>query len=163
MRFGAGILLGVVVGVVAAGGLGLAMAGGPGGSFDWTMSHMQRGHHADMHEQMHGGSAACENCYSPTADGGAAVRVEMQDSQFHPREVRIEAGQSVEWINLDSYAHTVTANDGSFDSGSIPGGQAWTMRFDEPGVYEYHCTPHSGRQSDGTYRGMVGTVVVEAA
>jgi plastocyanin len=36
--------------------------------------------------------------------------------------------------------HTVTAVDGSFDSGFLQDGEVWS--FDEPGEYEYSSAPH---------------------
>jgi nitrite reductase (NO-forming) len=36
----------------------------------------------------------------------------------------------------------VTADDGAFDSGNVDPGQSWRRRFDTPGTYPFHCTPH---------------------
>jgi len=56
--------------------------------------------------------------------------------------VSVPATQSIAWTNLGTQAHTVTAVDGSFDSGLVaPGGSA-QLEFDTPGVYAYTCTPH---------------------
>ena len=38
--------------------------------------------------------------------------------------------------------HTVTAADGSFDSGFLNEGDTFSYTFDEPGEYEYFCSPH---------------------
>jgi plastocyanin len=54
----------------------------------------------------------------------------------------VSAGQSVNWVNLGGQSHTVTATDGSFDTGLVaPGGSA-QLEFDTPGIYAYTCTPH---------------------
>jgi hypothetical protein len=37
---------------------------------------------------------------------------------------------------------TITADDGSWDSGSRTSGKTWTRRFVQPGDYAFHCTPH---------------------
>jgi plastocyanin len=56
--------------------------------------------------------------------------------------VSVSAGQSVKWNNLGAQGHSVTATDGSFDSGIVaPGGSA-QLEFDTPGVYAYQCAPH---------------------
>ncbi|KAG0277705.1 hypothetical protein BGZ96_002755, partial [Linnemannia gamsii] len=50
----------------------------------------------------------------------AAVHmVTIKDFSFLPQEVDINPGDQVTWTNGDNTAHTVTADDGSFDSGSI--------------------------------------------
>jgi hypothetical protein len=64
-----------------------------------------------------------------------------------------EVGQSVRWTNQDGAAHTVTADDGAFDSGSLAGGKEFSFAFDGAGTYAYHCNIHPG---------MKGTVTVAA-
>lgn len=54
----------------------------------------------------------------------------------------VKAGTTVTWTNTDNMMHTVTAVDGSFDSGFVDAGQTWSYTFDEPGEYEYFCSPH---------------------
>lgn len=54
----------------------------------------------------------------------------------------VPLGSTVAWTNLDTVAHTVTAVDGSFDSGNMIPNETWTFRFDVPGEYEYFCAPH---------------------
>lgn len=162
LRFGAGLVAGLLAGGVLAGSVGLALADSgvlaPGGMQRWMPF---QGHHGRMHGQMHGSAAECAGCYSPVARPEADARVEMRASAFAPSEVRIRVGESVEWVNLDDYGHTVTSDGRAFDSGMIPEGEAWAFRFDEPGVYEYRCVPHSARGDDGSHAGMVGRVVVE--
>jgi plastocyanin len=56
--------------------------------------------------------------------------------------VSVSAGQSINWTNLGTQAHSVTAADGSFDTGLVaPGGSA-QLEFDTPGILAYTCTPH---------------------
>jgi nitrite reductase (NO-forming) len=54
----------------------------------------------------------------------------------------VPVGTTVTWTNDDSAMHTVTAVDGSFDSGFFDNGESWSYTFDEPGEYEYYCLPH---------------------
>jgi nitrite reductase (NO-forming) len=54
----------------------------------------------------------------------------------------VPVGSTVAWTNSDSAVHTVTAVDGSFDSGILNTGGSWVFTFDEPGEYEYYCLPH---------------------
>lgn len=74
------------------------------------------------------------------AAGGADV--EIRDFAFGPAEIVVTPGETVAWINEDEVAHTVTADDEAFDSGLLEPGEGYSRRFDEPGVYPYHCTPH---------------------
>jgi plastocyanin len=73
---------------------------------------------------------------------------------FAPSTVTIHVGDSIEWVNGDSVGHTVTADDASFDTGTIAGGTKASLTFDTVGTFPYHCSIHSS---------MHGTVVVEAA
>jgi len=66
----------------------------------------------------------------------------MKNIVFQPAELTVHPGEVVEWKNEDIVAHTVTANDGSFDSGAIPPGGTWKMTVTKPGTLEYHCQPH---------------------
>jgi nitrite reductase (NO-forming) len=54
----------------------------------------------------------------------------------------VPVGTTVTWTNDDTMMHTVTAVDGSFDSGFFDGGETWSYTFEEPGEYEYFCLPH---------------------
>jgi hypothetical protein len=51
-------------------------------------------------------------------------------------------GESVTWQNVSDRTHTVTADDGSFDSGEVAGGASFTQQFGAAGAYAYHCTIH---------------------
>jgi plastocyanin len=88
----------------------------------------------------------------PPLAADAAVRVELRSIAFAPGEVRIKAGQAVEWINLDPVAHTATAEDGSWGSPSFSQNERWTRVFPLPGRYPYYCIPHPQ---------MRGVVIVE--
>lgn len=77
--------------------------------------------------------------------------VNMNDG-FVPRTVTVPAGASVIWSNNDGDSHAVTSDQGLWDSGDVPVGGVYSVRFDTPGVYPYNCPYHEG---------MVGTVVVE--
>jgi len=85
------------------------------------------------------------------AAAGKVVHAVMQNLAFTTPKLEIAAGTAVEWKNEDQVAHTVTANDKSFDSGTIEAGAVWRHTFDRPGSYPYFCTLHPF---------MTGTVVV---
>lgn len=60
-------------------------------------------------------------------------------------------GDTVRVVNNDLVAHTWTAKNGAFDSGSIGGGQDYFFTFNQPGTFEFFCEPHPG---------MVGTITI---
>ena len=68
--------------------------------------------------------------------------------------VVIGANNTVTWVNNDDVPHTVTATDGSFNSGNMNAAQSWSHTFTTPGTYTYYCAYHSW---------MKGTIVVKAA
>jgi len=78
----------------------------------------------------------------PVAASTAEAQVVMKAISFQPAELTVHPGETVEWKNEDIVAHTVTANDGSFDSGSIQPGSTWKMTIKNAGTLEYHCRPH---------------------
>jgi len=65
-----------------------------------------------------------------------------QPKGYEPADITVKAGQAVKWHNDGQEAHTVTADDNSFDSGSMAHGADWQYTFAKPGQFAYHCTPH---------------------
>ncbi len=78
------------------------------------------------------------------APAGTAVAAEiaMIALKFRGDTVTISAGQAVRWTNGDPVEHTVTFDGGEPGSPPIPPNGAYVHRFDRPGTYPYHCTPH---------------------
>lgn len=89
----------------------------------------------------------------PPAEGAPRFAAGMRSLAYTPARIEVVAGTTVEWRNEDAMAHTVTAEDGSFDSGLVEPGGVWRRTFDTPGTYPFACTPHPF---------MRGTVVVRA-
>jgi nitrite reductase (NO-forming) len=103
------------------------------------------------------------------ARGPRTFEVQMRSIKFAPPELTVQVGDTVRWINGDAVAHTVTPVDkeewGTPGSGDDPAtwldlGDSWSHTFSEPGRFTYFCIPHAALQADGSYTGMVGTVVV---
>jgi plastocyanin len=80
--------------------------------------------------------------------------VDIVDFAFDPSSITIEAGGTVTWTNAGDVTHTVTADDGSFDSGDLASGDTYSFTFDEPGTYTYFCEIHPN---------MTGEIVVTEA
>ena len=61
---------------------------------------------------------------------------------FDTPDLSTSAGQTIMWTNTGDQAHTITADDNSFDSGNIDPGGIFSFSPTTPGTYAYHCTPH---------------------
>ena len=115
-------------------------------------------------------AAVLAGCATPPPTEGTGDAVAMREVQFQPGVLRVPAGTTVTWTNHDGMLHTVTPADktqwGTEGSGDdqarwMGKGATWRHTFAEPGTYDYYCIPHASKGSDGTWRGMVGTVIVE--
>ena len=78
----------------------------------------------------------------PAAAGRDTVRATIEDFLFQPGRIEVPAGTTIVWTNNGQVAHTVTAEDGSFESGPIEPGQSHALTFTRPGTFPFHCTPH---------------------
>ena len=80
--------------------------------------------------------------------GTASPGCETSNACFSPASLTINSGDTVEWINVDTAAHTVTSGSpadgpsGVFDSSLIMGGASFANTFDEAGSYDYFCMVH---------------------
>src|SRR5918994_5625710 len=68
--------------------------------------------------------------------------VNIGDNFFDPPNAAIEPGSTITWTNNGARPHTVTADDGSFDSGVLNPGDSYTVAFDGQGTVTYHCAIH---------------------
>ena len=103
-----------------------------------------------------------------------AEEVTITGFAYYPEPIRVKAGAPIAWTNIDGgVPHTVTARDGSWDSGTLEMGQIFSKTFDDPGTYVYICTlhpptsaaffgaPEGTKLAGGGGHGMKGTIVVE--
>jgi plastocyanin len=74
--------------------------------------------------------------------GGAMADVSILAASFAPAHVDVVAGDTVHWDNASVLRHTVTADDGSFGSAQLFGGDGYERRLTAPGTIAYHCTVH---------------------
>jgi plastocyanin len=73
---------------------------------------------------------------------------------YQPSITTVTVGETVTWRNTTLLPHTVTALDGTFDSGKMNGGESFSVTFTKPGTFLYKCLIHPT---------MKGTVVVRSA
>ena len=108
----------------------------------------------------------------PGADEPRAVRVQAVDPgftgdrlRFDPSELTVAAGTTLLVANVGGKPHTLTADDGSFDTGIVdPGaeggrfaGRNASVTLDKAGTFKFHCEVHPAAM-----KGVV-TVTGEAA
>ena len=81
---------------------------------------------------------------------------------YTPTDLTVVIGvnNTVEWTNNDIMPHTVTARDGSFDSGNMNHGATYVNTFTKPGVYQYTCTYHGWMH--GTVNVVTETIGLES-
>jgi len=80
---------------------------------------------------------------SSAAEAEPPAVVSIEGSAFSPEAVTIKVGGEVLWRNKDAATHTVTADDGSFDSGSLSQGAEFRRKFTKAGTIKYSCDIHA--------------------
>ena len=87
--------------------------------------------------------AVASHLTAANASTGPAVKaVAISDYSFKPATITVAAGTRVVWTNKDDDPHTVTADDGAFDSKGLGQGDAYARVFSKPGRFPYHCSAH---------------------
>ncbi|MDH3307600.1 MAG: cupredoxin family copper-binding protein [Acidimicrobiia bacterium] len=96
--------------------------------------------------------ASASDATAPTAgQAGTTTAVSIDSFAYMPQTITVAVGETVEWTNDQSVGHTVTADDGSIDSGTMANQATFAMTFETAGTFAYHCTIHPN---------MTGTVTV---
>src|SRR5919199_5344668 len=69
--------------------------------------------------------------------------VAIEDFYFEPANVAIQPGDTIIWTNEGNTPHTVTSDDGQFDSGVLNPGESYAVTFTGGnGTLTYHCKIH---------------------
>jgi plastocyanin len=73
-----------------------------------------------------------------------AATISISAMKFPADTIVISAGQAVRWNNADPLGHTITFDPASGEASSdlIVASGSYVHRFNRPGTYAYHCTPH---------------------
>jgi plastocyanin len=72
------------------------------------------------------------------APSGAAV--DAKGIAFVPASLTVKTGTEVTFTNRDAVPHTITADDGSIDSGILQPGKSFKVKASKP--FAYHCNIH---------------------
>lgn len=76
----------------------------------------------------------------PTAIAGTSITI--QGFAFQPLDLRAKVGDTITVTNGDGTDHSLTAVDGSFDTGRFATGTK-TFTVARPGRFEFKCEVHS--------------------
>ena len=91
-------------------------------------------------------------------------KVAIEDFYFEPADAAIQPGDTIMWVNEGNTPHTVTSDDGRFDSEVLNPGESFMLTFPEAGTFSYHCEIHpsmTGSVSVGAGAGGGGGTPME--
>lgn len=74
-------------------------------------------------------------------DEQGQYEVVMENHEFSPETLEVPTGTTVTWTNRNGTDHTVTSDDGFFNS-TVGPEDSYTYTFDEAGTFDYYCTIH---------------------
>ena len=106
-----------------------------------------------------GGASTTEQPADTGGGGGGGAEVGMENIQFDPNELTVNAGDTITFTNNESVPHDVHKSSGpgedfaSGESGGMQEGDTFELTLDQPGTYEYVCDVHAP--------GMSGTITVK--
>jgi plastocyanin len=83
-----------------------------------------------------------ESTPAPSGEAQLSEKVEIVEFTYGPDPVTVQTGGKVIWQNEDTAPHTATADDGSFDTGTLERGKIKSETFKEAGTYPYFCEIH---------------------
>lgn len=69
-------------------------------------------------------------------------QVEIQKFKFVPDQLTVKPGDTIVWTNFDIAPHTATAEDKSWDTGTIKKGQAKSVVVKDAMTLDYFCRFH---------------------
>jgi plastocyanin len=79
---------------------------------------------------------------APSGEAARSEKVKIVEFVYGPDPVAIQVGGKVIWQNEDTAPHTATADDGSFDTGTIEQGKIKSETFKQAGTITYFCEIH---------------------
>jgi plastocyanin len=84
----------------------------------------------------------------------ADIEVKIDNFTFNPKQITVNVGDTVVWVNHDDIPHTVASQTQAFRSKALDTDDKFSFTFATPGTYPYFCALHPQ---------MTGTIVVEAS
>lgn len=93
-------------------------------------------------EEPAGETESTESEPAPSGEASKSEKVDIVEFTYQPDPVVVQAGGKVIWQNQDTAPHTATADDDSWDTGTIEKGKIGSETFKEPGTFTYFCEIH---------------------
>jgi len=94
------------------------------------------------------GLPGCTGPASPKKSSATTHRVEIRDFAFQPASLTIAPGDTVTWINRDIVPHTATAEDQSWDTGSLDSNRSGSVVFTAGMSGAYFCRFHPAMRAE---------------
>jgi plastocyanin len=73
---------------------------------------------------------------------GQEIKMDITQFKFSKNPITIKVGTKVTWTNQNTAPHTATADNSSWDSGTLQKGQSFSFVFNKAGLVKYHCEIH---------------------
>src|SRR4051794_5064344 len=122
--------------------LGLAACGGSGSNSSSEAESAVTDVETGAEEATEEGEEATESEPAPSGEASKSEKVDIVEFTYQPDPVVVQVGGKVIWQNQDTAPHTATADDGSFDTGTIEKGKIGSETFKEAGTFTYFCEIH---------------------
>ena len=84
--------------------------------------------------------SACAIAASLPRAGSRTIRI--SNFAFAPAVLTVSHGDTVEWVNQDSFIHTTAADSAAWSSPEIAKGDRFVFVASHVGRFSYHCTAH---------------------
>jgi plastocyanin len=86
--------------------------------------------------------SACALARVPIAESREPRTVNIAAFKFTPAELTVSPGDTVTWINDDTFVHTTASDSGTWISQDLSRGQRFSFVAARTGRFPYHCRAH---------------------
>ena len=91
--------------------------------------------------------------FAPKAQAATTHRVEIKGFKFRPKELSVAVGDRIQFENSDGAPHSATADNKSWDTGVLSGGQSAEITVTEGMGDRYFCKIHPNMRGKLTITG----------
>ena len=85
-------------------------------------------------------------CGSVPAPRAKTIEIEVTNLAFATASVDVHVGDTVVWVNTDTFPHTATAQHGDWKV-TLPPGERGSVVIQKAGTVEYYCELHPNMTS----------------